>query len=45
MKDCCIDETTGQKYGWGRVLDHIGIGWDYDKNGNMINASGQISLW
>lgn len=27
MYECCTDETTGEKYGWGRVLDYIGIGW------------------
>ncbi len=28
MKGCMKDEETGEKYGWGRVLDYIGIGWD-----------------
>lgn len=26
MHKCCVDEK-GQRYGWGRVLDYIGIGW------------------
>lgn len=26
MEACCTDEN-GQKYGWGRVLDYIGIPW------------------
>ncbi len=26
MKNCCID-SNGEKYGWGRVLDYIGVGW------------------
>lgn len=26
MYRCCTDEN-GQKYGWGRVLDWIGVGW------------------
>ena len=26
MLECCIDDN-GQKYGWGRVLDYIGIPW------------------
>jgi hypothetical protein len=26
MYDCCTDEN-GNKYGWGRVLDYIGVGW------------------
>ncbi len=27
MYECCTDEK-GQKYGWGRVLDYIGVGWE-----------------
>ena len=26
MNRCCTDEN-GEKYGWGRVLDYIGVGW------------------
>lgn len=25
---CCTDQKTGEKYGWGRVLDYIGIPWE-----------------
>jgi hypothetical protein len=28
MYNCCTDEKTGEKYGWARVLDYIGIGYD-----------------
>lgn len=28
MYDCCIDEFTGEHYGWGRVLDYIGVPWE-----------------
>lgn len=28
MYKCCIDPETGEKYGWGRVLDYIGVGWE-----------------
>lgn len=28
MRRCCTDEVTGEKYGWGRVLDYIGVGWE-----------------
>ena len=28
MYECCRDEETGEKYGWGRVLDYIGVGWE-----------------
>lgn len=27
MKKCCTDSETGEKYGWGRVLDYIGVEW------------------
>jgi len=27
MYNCCKDKTTGEKYGWGKVLDYIGVGW------------------
>lgn len=27
MYECCKDET-GEKYGWGRVLDYIGVEWE-----------------
>lgn len=27
MYECCTDEKTGEKYGWARVLDYIGIGY------------------
>lgn len=25
MYECCVDENTGEKYGWARVLDYIGV--------------------
>lgn len=28
MYRCCTDPDTGEKYGWGRVLDYIGVGWE-----------------
>ncbi len=28
MYDVCVDEETGEHYGWGRVLDYIGIKWE-----------------
>ena len=28
MYECCTDEKTGEKYGWGRVLDWIGVPWE-----------------
>ncbi len=29
MNRCVTDENTGEKFGWGRVLDYIGIGWQH----------------
>ena len=36
MYKCCTDPDTGEKLGWGRVLDYIGVEWedryvDWDK--------------
>lgn len=28
MYECCTDPQTGEKYGWGRVLDWIGVEWE-----------------
>ena len=28
MYSCCTDPKTGEKFGWGRVLDYIGVGWE-----------------
>lgn len=28
MYRCCTDATTGERYGWGRVLDYIGVPWE-----------------
>jgi len=28
MYKCCTDKITGEKFGWGRVLDYIGVGWE-----------------
>lgn len=28
MYKCCTDKRTGEKYGWGKVLDYIGVGWE-----------------
>jgi hypothetical protein len=39
MYDCVMDEVTGEKYGWGKVLDYIGIGWrDYQGSIDMAEA-------
>ena len=28
MYKCCTDPDTGEKYGWGRVLNYIGVEWE-----------------
>lgn len=42
MKKVCTDPVTGEKYGWGRVLDYIGVGWE---NAPDTDCVGQISMW
>ena len=47
MNKCCTDEN-GDKFGWGRVLDYIGIGWEdpehwYLWEGNHVK--GQLSIF
>ena len=41
MNKCCTDEN-GNKYGWGRVLDYIGVGWE---NRPDTECVGQYSLF
>ena len=41
MYRCCTDPDTGEKFGWGRVLDYIGVGWE-DTPGDGI--PGQMSF-
>ena len=28
MYECCRDKETGEKFGWGKVLDYIGVEWE-----------------
>lgn len=30
MYKCCTDPETGKKFGWGAVLDYIGVEWEDD---------------
>jgi hypothetical protein len=32
MYSCCVDKETGEVYGWGKVLDYIGVQWEDDWN-------------
>ena len=38
MYRCCTDPVTGEKYGWGKVLDYIGVEWE-DVPGVQIDLS------
>lgn len=40
MYRCCTDPDTGEKYGWGRVLDYIGVPWEDDPE----EPDGQMSF-
>lgn len=48
MNNCCTDDN-GEKYGWGRVLDYIGIPWRdpahwwLDQHGKQI--TGQMNIF
>ena len=42
MHHCCTDPETGEKYGWGRVLDYIGVEWEDFQEENQI--PGQMNL-
>ena len=28
MYHCCKDKRTGEEFGWGKVLDYIGVEWE-----------------
>lgn len=45
MKNCCTDESTGEKYGWGRVLTYIGVPWEHDNSGNEMDVDGQVKFF
>lgn len=42
MYRCCTDPETGEKYGWGRVLDYIGVGWENPPDTDLV---GQYSFF
>lgn len=43
MHRCCTDQN-GKKYGWGKVLEYIGVSWDWNGN-KMIDLDGQMKLF
>lgn len=40
MYRCVTDPETGEKYGWGRVLDYLGIEWENIPG----EITGQVSM-
>ena len=28
MYGCAVNKETGEKFGWGKVLDYIGVEWE-----------------
>lgn len=28
MYKCCVDKDTGERFGWGKVLNYIGVSWE-----------------
>ncbi|MCC2879931.1 hypothetical protein LK536_27130 [Lachnoclostridium pacaense] len=43
MYRCCTDPETGEKFGWGRVLDYIGVEWENVPDG--VDLPGQIDFF
>lgn len=41
MYRCVTDPETGEQYGWGRVLDYIGVGWENEPDTDLV---GQYSF-
>lgn len=41
MYRCRINKETGEKFGWGKVLDYIGVGWE-DKWNEVSQNKGKI---
>ncbi len=35
MRRCVTDSETGEKFGWGRVLDYIDVGWEDWPDGKL----------
>lgn len=42
MYSCCTDPQTGEKFGWGRVLNYIGVEWKNVPDG--VDLPGQMDL-
>ncbi len=47
MYKCCVDKDTGERFGWGRVLDYIGVEWENKWNEvpkNKEQIPGQMNI-
>ena len=42
MYRCCVDKESGEKFGWGKVLDYIGVGWENKWNA-VLRDKGQMT--
>lgn len=43
MYRCCTDPETEEKFGWGRVLDYIGVEWENVPDG--VDLPGQMDFF
>lgn len=43
MYRCCTDPETGEKFGWGRVLDYTGVEWENIPDG--VDLPGQMDFF
>lgn len=43
MYRCCTDPETGERFGWGRVLDYIGVEWENVPDG--VDLPGQLDFF
>ncbi len=44
MNKCCFDEQGNKYYGWGKVLEYIGISWNWNGN-KMVDLDGQMKIF
>jgi hypothetical protein len=47
MYKCCVDKDTGERFGWGKVLDYIGVEWENKWNEvtkNKEQIPGQMNI-
>lgn len=42
MYRCCTDPKTGERFGWGRVLDYIGVEWE--NSPDEVDLPGQMDM-